>query len=130
VRIELPIFRTANAPITIHSGLYAGTRDAKNSKKKQVSDRASAKRTAMSGKTFVLMANAGSQNEFFASHICSKNQAELQRRDSRPTAMMRRHDQMAPRDRNCNDTALLERSSAARTVVRTAQRRVKIALIV
>jgi hypothetical protein len=42
----------------------------------------------MSGKTFVLMANAGSQNEFFASHICSKGQAELQRRDSRPTAMM------------------------------------------
>ena len=100
----------------------------KKQQKKQVSDRASAKRTAMSGKTFVLMANAGSQNGFFASYICSKNQAELQRRDSRPTAMMRRHDQMAPRDRNCNDTALLERSSAARTVVRTAQRRIKVAL--
>jgi hypothetical protein len=42
--------------------------------------------------------------------------------------MMRRHDQMAPRDRDCNDTALLERSSAARTVVRTGQRPVKIAL--
>jgi hypothetical protein len=33
---------------------------------------------------------------------------------------------MAPR--NCKDTAPLERSSAARTVVRTEQRRVKIAL--
>jgi hypothetical protein len=81
-----------------------------NTAKKQVSDRASATRTAMSGKTFVLMANAGSQNGFFASHICSKNQAELQRRDSRPTAMMRRHDQMAPRDHDRNDTALLEYS--------------------
>ena len=42
--------------------------------------------------------------------------------------MMRRHDQMTPRDRDCNDTALLERSSAARTIVRTAQRPVRIAL--
>jgi hypothetical protein len=61
-------------------------------------------------------------------HICSKNQAELQRRDSRPTAMNEATRSNGAAGSHCNDTALLERSSAARTVVRTAQRRVKIAL--
>src|SRR3979490_2891318 len=40
--------------------------------KKQVSDRASATPAAMSGKAFVLMANAGSQHVFFAAHTCRK----------------------------------------------------------
>ena len=40
--------------------------------RKQVSDRARATRTVMSGETFVLMANAGSQNGFFISHIAAR----------------------------------------------------------
>jgi hypothetical protein len=42
------------------------------------------------------MANAGSQNGFFISHTCSKGQADV-----------------APRDRDYNDSALLERSGAS-----------------
>jgi len=61
-----------------------------------VSDRASATQVVWSGETFVLMANAGSQNGFFISHTCSKGQADV-----------------APRDRDYNDSALLERSGAS-----------------
>jgi hypothetical protein len=82
----LPLFRTTNAPITIHSDLYAGTCDTKHSKKagvrsrKRDADKRCQENVRSNGECWVA-------KWIFRFAHCSKNQAELQRRDSRPTAM-------------------------------------------